>query len=641
MHNEKIFKKGSYVFLENDENSEFVYLVKEGRVSHLCSSSILSSALKDACDGDFFGFISSFSERPRLSSAIAVEDSIVIPLERDLLFRMLKEKTEIARKILNSYSHALTHYDSVLLDIKPITLIYPQNLNLLRLGEFYMEKGEKLLAQYIFNRYIQLFPDSENIKEIESHVSALETVPCQEFFKENDKGELSYRDGSVIFCEHEPGDLLYFIREGKVKIIKQSGDHDMLIAVLREGDIFGELALITSTPRSATAISFGGAVLAPVDMSMFKNLLADSPDLIKKILTSISQRLWFNHIRLGHMSYRNPVTRLFAFLESKLLEENVSLKRKIPYQFQFGLDELIDMNELSSDHDREVIDELVSNRLLSFNFGTITVTNPVQFSSEVLMYKQKDRFPVRNNRMKKVAEKQSFEDNGIEENILETESVDKETDKIKQSGLIEEEIVRIVPDLNSEDPLKRVNAVIRLGSLGESARNYVPDLRERLGDGVKIIRKNAARSIMKILPPGESFNVLRDALKEKSQEMRSSAVSGLGELKIADTTEIIELVIKALKDSSPLVRSSAVRCIGTFGVDAEQAVPALIKLLKDSESSVRILSVNALERITWTGVYISEVIAAVKFIWKNDTDRFVKNSSKDVLIKLNRRIKQR
>ncbi len=124
----------------------------------------------------------------------------------------------------------------------------------------------------------------------------------------------------------------------------------MLLAVLGAGEIFGELALLTESPRSATAVSFGGAKVKPVDMDMFGSMLPESPDLIRKIITSISHRLWFNHVRLSQMSYRKPVTRLFAFLETKLMEDGVSLGRKAPHQLQFGLDELIEMNELSAEN---------------------------------------------------------------------------------------------------------------------------------------------------------------------------------------------------------------------------------------------------------------------------------------------------
>lgn len=626
MHAETSFKKGSYIFIEGDEDSSSVYLVKKGRVTHQCSSPGLSSALKDAGPGDFMGFISAFSGRPRLSSAVAVEDTIVVGIGSEQLFSMLREKSDIAMKIMNSYSHALRRYDSVLMGINPISLLYPPGMSLLRLGEYYMDRGEHTTASYIFNRYVQLYPDSDNISDIKKYTDDIDDPSSAHAVYETDNNELIFNDRAVIFSEYEPGDMLYFIEEGRVKIIKQSRNSDMLLAVLGEGEIFGELALITNSPRSATAVSFGGARLKPVDMELFKEIVIESPAVTRKIITSISHRLWFNHVRLGQMSYRKPVTRLFAFLETKLMEDGVSLKRRMPHQFQFGLDELISMNELSQDKNMDEINELVGCRYLSFNFGTITVTNPEQFCADVQVYKQRDT--LHTSKKTHITLTETRDETGAE----------PAEDEI--AGLVNPEIAVIIPALNDEDPSKRVNAVIQLGNLGERARESVPLLKNRLADDVRIIRRNAARSIISILPPGESFSILREAASVENHFMRSAAISGLGELNIADRTGIIEILVKTLGDRSPDVRSSAVRSLGNIGPEAGLSIPRLIRLLSDNESSVRILAVNALEKVTAGGGSLDEVIDAVRHSSKNDPDRFVKASAREALIKLNRRKKR-
>ncbi len=637
MQDERYFKKGSYIFIEGDEETNSVFLVKKGKVSHICSSPILSSALKDAGEGDFFGFISAFSGKPRLSSAVAIQDTIVVDIDRELLFKMLNDKTEIAMKIMNSYSHALQKYDNVLMGIKPISLIYPQSLSLLRLGEYYLENGCNTPANYVFNRYMQLFPDSENISDIQKYIDDTDDPSNHSFFFENEKGDLLYRDGAVIFCEYEPGENLFFIVEGRVKIIKQSKNRDMLLAVLGEGDIFGELALLTKSPRSATAVSFGGTRITPVDMNIFKSHIKHSPDLIKKIITSISQRLWFNHVRLNQMSYKNPITRLFTFLESKLLEDGVSLKRKKPSLLQFGLDELIEMNELSQEENSEEITELLSCRYLSFNFGTITVSNPLEFSSLVQTYKKKDFMTsFKHKKTVKNVSQYNQDDNHYTPDAILHKEIEVESDP---DFLFTREFYEILPELNSEDPMKRVNAVIKLGNLGEKAKESVPLLRERLSDNIKVIRRNASRSIINILSPDESFKLFIEAIKEDNQEIRSAAIAGLSELNIAEKSEIVDLLVKSLKDKSDMVRSSTIRSLGSLGIDAENAIPHLLKLLTDKEVSVRILTVNSLESITGPEGYINEVIEAIKKISKNDPDRFVKNSAKDALIKLIRKKK--
>ena len=135
--------------------------------------------------------------------------------------------------------------------------------------------------------------------------------------------------------------------------------------------------------------------------------------------------------------------------------------------------------------------------------------------------------------------------------------------------------------------------------------------------------------------------MFRDAAADESQETRSAAVTGLAELNIADRSGIIDLLVKALGDRAPMVRSGAARSLGYIGTEASDAAPHLMRLLHDSDSSVRILAVNALEKITGHGGYISEVITSIRGAAKNDTDKFVKTAARDALIKLNRRKKIR
>ena len=65
-----------------------------------------------------------------------------------------------------------------------------------------------------------------------------------------------FRAGEVIFHRDDPGQVLYVIREGKVKICINSPDgHEVVLAVFGPGDYFGELALLDGQPRSASAVA--------------------------------------------------------------------------------------------------------------------------------------------------------------------------------------------------------------------------------------------------------------------------------------------------------------------------------------------------------------------------------------------------
>ncbi|HEC79855.1 MAG TPA: cyclic nucleotide-binding domain-containing protein, partial [Firmicutes bacterium] len=66
-----------------------------------------------------------------------------------------------------------------------------------------------------------------------------------------------YKNGEVICKEGDKGDSMYIIYEGAVKITKRAHDKETTLAVLKEGDFFGEMAIIDREPRSASAIAEG------------------------------------------------------------------------------------------------------------------------------------------------------------------------------------------------------------------------------------------------------------------------------------------------------------------------------------------------------------------------------------------------
>ncbi|HOX33220.1 MAG TPA: cyclic nucleotide-binding domain-containing protein, partial [Spirochaetales bacterium] len=63
----------------------------------------------------------------------------------------------------------------------------------------------------------------------------------------------TYQPGELIFAEYEPGDSFYLIQAGKVKISKIVGELEKTIDILQPPEIFGEMAILEGTPRSATA----------------------------------------------------------------------------------------------------------------------------------------------------------------------------------------------------------------------------------------------------------------------------------------------------------------------------------------------------------------------------------------------------
>jgi CRP/FNR family cyclic AMP-dependent transcriptional regulator len=88
-----------------------------------------------------------------------------------------------------------------------------------------------------------------------------------------------FADGQSVFVEGDPGDSMYFIWKGSVRIEKrtQAGQaaHKTL-AVLEAGDYFGEMALLDQKPRSASAIATGDARVLRLSKAAFDQIQANS-----------------------------------------------------------------------------------------------------------------------------------------------------------------------------------------------------------------------------------------------------------------------------------------------------------------------------------------------------------------------------
>ena len=88
-------------------------------------------------------------------------------------------------------------------------------------------------------------------------------------------GDASYSDGQPVFAEGDPGDSMYFIVHGCVRIDKRTettGHDSKTLAVLEAGDYFGEMALLDQKPRSASAIVQGHARILRLSKAAFDQL---------------------------------------------------------------------------------------------------------------------------------------------------------------------------------------------------------------------------------------------------------------------------------------------------------------------------------------------------------------------------------
>lgn len=111
-------------------------------------------------------------------------------------------------------------------------------------------------------------------------------------------------EGKTIFIENMPGESLYLIKEGTVRISRMlaEGDEQVLI-VLGPDDVFGEMAVLDGGARSATARIAEDAVLYGMNRKEFEALAKSDPALGLKFTLNIV-RIFSSRVRNSQKDYR-------------------------------------------------------------------------------------------------------------------------------------------------------------------------------------------------------------------------------------------------------------------------------------------------------------------------------------------------
>ena len=132
--------------------------------------------------------------------------------------------------------------------------------------------------------------------DIRSMSDALAAIPVFGGLDEEGLSNLSrgmrirrFRRGETVFHVGDPGDALFIVMSGSIKITlpADSGD-EAILATLRPGDFFGELALLDGAPRSATAIAIEGTETYVLPRDRFRDLIATEPVMRDALLATMA-----------------------------------------------------------------------------------------------------------------------------------------------------------------------------------------------------------------------------------------------------------------------------------------------------------------------------------------------------------------
>ena len=117
--------------------------------------------------------------------------------------------------------------------------------------------------------------------------------------------------GTTIFDEGEPGDRLYIITSGKIKLARHAPDgRENLLTVMGPSDMFGELSIFDPGPRTSSAVCVTEVTAATMNSDMLKQWVADHPAIAQQLLRVLARRLRRTNANLADLIFTDVPGRV-------------------------------------------------------------------------------------------------------------------------------------------------------------------------------------------------------------------------------------------------------------------------------------------------------------------------------------------
>jgi CRP-like cAMP-binding protein len=189
-----------------------------------------------------------------------------------------------------------------------------------------------------------------------------------------------FRRSEVIFHQGDPGEALHVVASGAVKIVLPSTEgEEAIIATLRPGDFFGELALLDGAPRSATAVALEPSETLALPRLTFRELLDGEPRLRDALLAGLAHELRRLTSHVEELHFLDLAGRL-AMRLVRLAQEADAHSNVVRLDWPYTQSDLAAMIGGTRQSVNRLLSQLVSDGLVTVEGGTLVITDVAALS---------------------------------------------------------------------------------------------------------------------------------------------------------------------------------------------------------------------------------------------------------------------
>lgn len=189
----------------------------------------------------------------------------------------------------------------------------------------------------------------------------------------------SYKKNDIILSEEDAGNSMFFIVEGKVKVLRSDEDKEIIISLLGPGEFFGEMSILDGMGRSATVSAVENSKLFILQRNEFLDLLTNHPEVSISLLRELSIRLRNATNKIKALSLKDAEGKVATVLlqiadDVGRIRQGVVEIDNLPYQ-----QELANMAGTSRETISRTLHSFAKKGLIEMEGSKIRILNYEQF----------------------------------------------------------------------------------------------------------------------------------------------------------------------------------------------------------------------------------------------------------------------
>ena len=383
------FKQGSYIIVEGKPDASFFYIIQKGLVQITKSSDATPVRYGP---GDFIGVVPCMSGHAQIETAMAVTDVTCISVKREQYPDLIKNNVALALKIIKSFANRMRVMNEILTQATLNNVTSETADQIFKTAEYYENAGKLDIAVFAYYQYLKTKPAGANADLAKQKFVALKPRTKAVYYEPTADITRSYPEQTMIFSESQPGAEMYIIQEGQVVISKVVDGNEVTLAVLKQGDMFGEMALLENKPRSASAIAHTACRLLVVNRSNFEQMVATQPQMISKLTTTLAERLWSMYRQIDNASLTDPVHKMIDMLALQMEKQRMPCNRPgLSWPTEMTTQDLANMCGIPQNLQPKAIYEFQTLSTIKIDYGKICVKDCFEITKQAAFYKKQKK----------------------------------------------------------------------------------------------------------------------------------------------------------------------------------------------------------------------------------------------------------